>query len=363
MEQRLVAQWRPFGSAELEADREELDDALERRRGRRRARPGSRPAGSRARRARSPAATIPAARCRPAHSPCRPRTRRGRAGRCGRSPATISVRLPTRAWRSTAWSGESGLVDGDRVAGRGDLAVGRPAGVATSGTGRPGRGATSAWVTTSVRPAPTSVSRIASRTSSGLGRQARHRRVRQRRSGSARSRGSGRSPRSRSASISRSRRQVGTVATIDLVRRRRSTASGCGPAATATCVPAGVAGSVSTPTRARSARCSSAARSCPSRRSTRAGPERDRALGGLAGCAVDPAARHAPPAHSTMSRAARSAPMPREPGLLALLEAEAGLGPERVARPVRRMLTGSKIADSTMTSVVAGADLRGRRRP
>ena len=84
--------------------------------------------------------------------------------------ATTSARLARRPWRRTAWSGESGFEDRDRRAAGGVLTVGRLVGRGPGERPRAGVGDTSAWLTTSVSPAPTSVSRIASRSSSGLGR-------------------------------------------------------------------------------------------------------------------------------------------------------------------------------------------------
>ena len=194
--------------AELEADREELDEPLERRRGPPLGRAGSRPRARGARRGRSPAATIPAGRRRPGRSPCRPRTAPRSARPCRTLPATTSAGSPTSPWRRTACSGESGFwtVIGSTARRRPPRRPPRRA--SSSRTARAGRGDTSAWVTTSSgRPRRASRGRPrGARAGSGAraaaacpGASA----------GSPRSRGRGRSPRSTSASMTRSRRQVG----------------------------------------------------------------------------------------------------------------------------------------------------------
>ncbi len=133
-----------------------------------------------------------------------------------------------------------------------------------------------------------------------------------------------------SASIARSRRQVGTVASttssvarLDVERLRCPRRRGSG-------VPA-PAGAVSIPTRASSARCSSVANVVPSSRLTRAGRKATWAGGGSAGFDVDGAGRDlaAGPLGDEAGRPVGTEP--REAELLALLEAEAGLGPEGVA--------------------------------
>ena len=148
------------------------------------------------------------------------------------------------------------------------------------------RGETSAVVTTSVSPAPTSISRTSSRTSSGDGRNG----------GIAVcgvSDGTSSYPRTRatssarSASIATSRRHVGTSA-ASADPAPAATVSSSGPRATITASSA-AAGSVSIPTLASRARCSSADRSVPSRRLMRGGPERHARGPGLGRCGV-----HAP---------------------------------------------------------------------
>ena len=94
------------------------------------------------------------------------------------------------------------------------------------------------------------------------------------------------------------------------------------------------------------------------------GAERDARRGRArrAPCRRDPGRRRRPPTRRAAGPCGRR--RSARGGLLALLEPEARLGAQRVgAGAVRRMLTGSKMADSTMTSVVVVADLARRRRP
>ena len=164
-----------------------------------------------------------------------------------------------------------------------------------------------------------------------------------------------------SASIARSRRQVGTVA-IEAPRlgpgRRRAASARRRPGSA--CRPA--AGSVAMPTRASSAALLGwSAASTPSSRSTRAGRNgHARRLGlGRDRCRRRPAPT-GPPAHSTMSRAVRSAPSAGEPMLLALLEPEARLGAQRV--PERGAADADRVEDGRLDDHVRRrvADLRCR---
>ena len=109
-----------------------------------------------------------------------------------------------------------------------------------------------------------------------------------------------------------------------------SISSGWDPAATPTRTGP-VAGAVATPARARTARCWSASTSRPSRRAIRAGRKATRPSDGSPGGAVDPAALEGParPVEDQSSAAVRADP--GEPGLLALLEAQARLRAEPVA--------------------------------
>ena len=172
MEQRLAALRAVRRLVEAEAPREQVDRALRVvevvrasravERGRI-ARAGRRPGPAATTRARAP---IPRRRCRSRHSPCRSRRSATSSTPWRRFVETTWTRLPTSAGRRTEWSAESGFV----------TTIGRPpSGSAPSTVGSGDsqrkasaiRGATRACVTTSVSPAPASVSRIASRTSSG----------------------------------------------------------------------------------------------------------------------------------------------------------------------------------------------------
>ena len=97
----------------------------------------------------------------------------------------------------------------------------------------------------------------------------------------------------------------------------------------------------------------SAVRSVPSRRFTRAGRKATRVGAGSTGAVSTHARRDLAAGPGADQLRGPVGTQAREAELLALLETRAAS--ERSARrwAVRRMLTGSKIADSTMTSVVA----------
>ena len=126
---------------------------------------------ARRRRARARAATTRAARRRPRRSPCRsrtpPRPRARAAGSCRRR-------------RAGCRAGSGGAASGRAKAGCVTPIGSRPGCGSSPTDGTSGasanvstwRGETRAWVTTSVRPAPASVSRTSSRASSGDGRKA-----------------------------------------------------------------------------------------------------------------------------------------------------------------------------------------------
>ena len=130
---------------------------------------GSRPAARRRRSARTRAATTRGSAARPSRrSPCRPRRSRRRRGPWRRFVETTSSRLPSRLWRRTECWLDSGLVTTTgRPAGRcSGSPVGRAVVVEREPLDHP-RARRGRSVTTSVSPAPASVSRTASRTSSG----------------------------------------------------------------------------------------------------------------------------------------------------------------------------------------------------
>ena len=158
-----------------------------------------------------------------------------------------------------------------------------------------------------------------------------------------------------------SRRQVGTIAatTVRVARRRRARSG----RERDDDLFAAAAASVSTPTRASSARCSSALSSVPSSRLTRAGRNVTRDGAGLVGRGVDAtrgdlAAR---PLGEQLGGAVRADA--RQPRLLALLEPASASERSASRCAVRRMLTGSKIA--ALDDDVGGPvrDLGRRRRP
>ena len=156
-----------------------------------------------------------------------------------------------------------------------------------------------------------------------------------------------------------SRRHVGTTAARTASPRAAVTVSGFAPAATGIArspAPATVVGRDADPIEegplvgARQRRPEEPVH--PSR------PECDPARRGLVRGAVDPAGRDG--ATGPLGDQARRAvgADPGEADLLALLEAEAGLRSQPIALARPADLIGSKIADSTITSVVASADLR-----
>ncbi len=153
-----------------------------------------------------------------------------------------------------------------------------------------------------------------------------------------------------------SRRQVGTIAASVAgaspgAAAGASTIRGSGRSATVT-GSAGAA-SVSIPTRDRRSRCSSADSSVPSSRLIRAGLNVTRDGPGSSGAVSTRPRATTPPAHSWTSCAVRSAPIRASRGSWPF--SNRLLASERSASrwAVRRMLTGSKIADSIATSVVA----------
>ncbi len=206
------------------------------------------------------------------------------------------------------------------------------------------RGETSAVVTTSVRPAPASVSRTSSRTSSGDGRKrgisvsgvtdgdelvAANPRdllghVRLDREVAA----PGRAPRrSRASSASPDRPRA---------------APARGPRATIG-VPAG-AGSVSIPTRASSARCSSAERAVPSSRLTRAGRNATRiAARARSGAVSTTPGRDLAAGPARTSWAVRSAPIRARRGSWPFSNRLTGLGAER--EPLRGAPDAHRVED------------------
>ena len=265
---------------------------------------------------------------------------------------------------ATEWSRESGFVDGDRrAAGLRLVADGRHRARAGRTTSR-WRGDTSAVVTTSVRPAPASVSRTSSRTSSGEGRKA-------------------------GIAVSGVTDGVELVAAdagdllgdVRLDRRRRG--ARWARARRAWRVPRPVRRPAHRRSAARAAARPSPARRAPPRSRSRPGPGASRCssadeLG--AQQAVDPRGpeRDARRARARRARCRRVRGRPRRPPTRgrscavrsAPIRASRGSWPfsnrllasERSASrwAVRRMLTGSKIADSIATSRRRVADLRCR---
>ena len=249
--------------------------------------------------------SVPDVRATRSERGCRPAPAAARSDRPTAGCVTVTIRPPSGLPPST-----SGIPDSQRNV----SAI---------------RGETSAWVTTSVRPAPASTSRIASRTSSGGCRYGRHRRVRQDARDLLRSRGPGRPPRrgrprsrcpaarsGRSRRAPRLRRQ-GPRAASGRTRRRWIAPDG--------------AGSASIPTRARRSRCSFGGNEVPEEAIDACRAERDCARLGLLGRRVDAARRDraAGPLDDEPGRSIR--PDTREPVLLALLEPETRLRAQAVA--------------------------------
>ena len=147
-----------------------------------------------------------------------------------------------------------------------------------------------------------------------------------------------------------SRRQVGTRA-ARLSPGSGSTSNGAGARATVTPSPA-TASSVSTPTRSSSSRCSPGWSTVPKSRLILDGRNTTLFRSGSSGAVSTRLARTAPPAHSSMSLAQRSAPIRASRNSWPFSKRRLASDRRAYRCPVRRIVTGSKIADSTMTDVV-----------
>ena len=301
-------------------------------------------AGQRERRAATTRAVAVAGARR---SPCRSRRSRRRRGPGAGWSTTTSSRLPTRLWRRTECWLESGLVTRDRAAA--GLLLGSPSGGAV--VARSGNRST----------VPRRDEGVASRPRSGRRRRASRGRRRGRSSGSgryggigvsgrrrpgrARSRGRGRPPRRRRPRSRGRAARSGRSPSIDLGRRRRRRRAARAGGDRDRVAPAARRRSRSRPgPGARAAR--RRARSVPSRRLTRAGRNATRGGGGLDRGRVDRARRDlaAGPLGDEPGRPVGADP--RQAELLALLEAQARLGAERVAE--RRPADADRVEDGRL---------------